>query len=112
MRAFPLASLIFFFSSFRIQDRSAHLKAQFIPQHKLKEDFLPSELFFSPQCESGGSSEEEVCMKERQISARQLDYGDTRPGSRAGVPPRAGSPTHVEVERNDVQHGERGSAEG
>lgn len=46
------------------------------------------------------SEEEEVFMKERQISARQLDYGDTSPGSRAGISPRAGSrsPTHVEVQ--------------
>lgn len=39
-------------------------------------------------------------MKERQISARQLDYSDTRLGSRAGISPRAGSPspTHVDVQ--------------
>lgn len=38
----------FFFSSLRIQGRSAHLKAQFIPQQKLKEDAPPSELLFFP----------------------------------------------------------------
>lgn len=38
----------FSFSSFQIQGRSAHLKAQFIPQHKLKEDLPPFRvLFFS-----------------------------------------------------------------
>ncbi len=58
-------------------------------------------------------------MKERQISARQLDYSDTRLRSRAGISPRAGSPspTHAdvqscEVEKNDVHLGESGSEEG
>ncbi|KAL7391141.1 hypothetical protein ABVT39_004816 [Epinephelus coioides] len=106
----------FFFSSLRIQDHSAHLKAQFIPQQKLKEAFPPQSFFFFPQCERGFSEEEEAFMKERQILARQLDYGDTRPGSRAGPPPRAGSrsPTHVEVQScvsKDVRHGETGSAQ-
>ena len=91
---------IFFFSSLRIQGRSAHLKAQFIPQQKLKEDAPPSELLFFPSVRVVFSEGEEVFMKERQISARQLDYGDTSPGSRAGISPRAGSrsPTHVEVQ--------------
>lgn len=40
MRTFPFSTLIFF-SSFRIQGRSAHIKAQFIPQQKLKETFSP-----------------------------------------------------------------------
>lgn len=81
----------FFFSSLRIQGRSAHLKAQFIPQQKLKEDAPPSELLFFPSVRVVFSEGEEVFMKERQISARQLDYGDTSPGSRAGISPRAGS---------------------
>lgn len=58
-------------------------------------------------------------MKERLISARQLDCGDTHSGSRAGISPRAGyhSPTRVEVQscevvRNDAQHEASGLAEG
>lgn len=58
-------------------------------------------------------------MKERQTSARQLDCGGTRSGSRAGISPRAGShsPTRVEVQscevvRNDAQREASGLAEG
>lgn len=58
-------------------------------------------------------------MKERQISARQLDYGDTHLGSRTVVFPRARSRSprradvqSCEVVRNDVQQGESCSAEG
>lgn len=54
-------------------------------------------------------------MKEGQISARQLDYGDTRLGLRAGISSGAGSCSAMqscEVVEIDVQHGKSGSERG
>lgn len=99
MRTFPLASLISLFSSFRIQGRSAHLKAQFTPQPKLKGDLPP--LSPSPLSARQGF----FFFLESRILARQLDYGNTS----AGISPRAGShsPAGEDV-RNDALH--KGSA--